>query len=155
VDVQPLALEHIPSCEAIIRSLPYHFVIDEESDASSASAPTSVQGLVATQDGAVVGFLTIRSQSDDATEISSMAVRSDLRGRGIGTYLIEHLARDHRAAGKRLIVVLTISAAHDEPGISDGYELTRAFYRSVGFIPAMELPDLWPDHPALLLMKIL
>ena len=28
---------------------------------------------------------------------------------------------------------------------------TRAFYRSVGFVPARELPDLWPGDKALLL----
>ena len=28
---------------------------------------------------------------------------------------------------------------------------TRAFYRSVGFVPARELPDLWPGNKALLL----
>jgi hypothetical protein len=34
--------------------------------------------------------------------------------------------------------------------VVDGYNRTRAFYRSVGFIPARELPNLWPDHRALL-----
>jgi hypothetical protein len=28
---------------------------------------------------------------------------------------------------------------------------TRAFYRSVGFVPARELPNLWPGDKALLL----
>jgi hypothetical protein len=38
-----------------------------------------------------------------------------------------------------------------EPGVDDGYNRTRAFYRSVGFVPARELPDLWPGDKALLL----
>jgi hypothetical protein len=42
-------------------------------------------------------------------------------------------------------------ALEAEPGVVDGYNRTRAFYRSVGFIPARELPNLWPNHPALLL----
>jgi hypothetical protein len=29
-----------------------------------------------------------------------------------------------------------------------------AFYRSVGFIPARELPNLWPNHSALLLERV-
>jgi hypothetical protein len=35
-------------------------------------------------------------------------------------------------------------------GDPDGYQRTRAFYRSVGFLPARELPDLWPGNKALL-----
>jgi hypothetical protein len=38
-----------------------------------------------------------------------------------------------------------------EPGVDDGYNRTRAFYRAVGFVPARELPDLWPGDKALLL----
>jgi hypothetical protein len=37
-----------------------------------------------------------------------------------------------------------------EPGVDDGYNRTRAFYRSVGFVPARELPNLWPGDKALL-----
>ena len=44
-----------------------------------------------------------------------------------------------------------IRSLEAEPGVVDGYDRTRAFYRSVGFIPARELPNLWPNHPALLL----
>jgi hypothetical protein len=43
-----------------------------------------------------------------------------------------------------------LSPLEAEPGVVDGYNRTRAFYRSVGFIPARELPNLWPSHPALL-----
>jgi len=35
--------------------------------------------------------------------------------------------------------------------VADGYQRTRAFYRPVGFLPARELPDLWPGNKALLL----
>ena len=53
--------------------------------------------------------------------------------------------------GARLLLVLTVSELEEEPGVDDGYNRTRAFYRSVGFVPARELPDLWPDDRALLL----
>jgi hypothetical protein len=47
--------------------------------------------------------------------------------------------------------VLTVLSLEEEPGIGDRYHRTRAFYRSVGLVPARELPDLWPDGKALLL----
>jgi hypothetical protein len=47
--------------------------------------------------------------------------------------------------------VTTLSAREEEPGVTDGYNRTRAFYRAVGFVPARELPDLWPNQKALLL----
>jgi hypothetical protein len=47
--------------------------------------------------------------------------------------------------------VLTVSSLDAEPGVTDGYQRTRAFYQAVGFLPARELPDLWPGDKALLL----
>jgi hypothetical protein len=47
--------------------------------------------------------------------------------------------------------VTTVSSLEAEPGVVDGHGRTRAFYRSVGFIPARELPNLWPNQKALLL----
>jgi hypothetical protein len=47
--------------------------------------------------------------------------------------------------------VTTLSSQEEEPGVSDGYNRTRAFYRSVGFVLARELPNLWPNQRALLL----
>ena len=53
-------------------------------------------------------------------------------------------ARDQEVAG-------FLTVAHQECG-AYGYQRTRAFYRSVGFLPARELPDLWPGNKALLLV---
>jgi hypothetical protein len=46
---------------------------------------------------------------------------------------------------------VVVRPLEEEPGVTDGYQRTRAFYRSVGFLPARELPDLWPGNKALLL----
>ena len=39
----------------------------------------------------------------------------------------------------------------DEP--ADGYQATRAFYAKVGFVLAMDLPGLWPDDTAVLMVR--
>jgi hypothetical protein len=46
---------------------------------------------------------------------------------------------------------VVVRPLEEKPGVTDGYQRTRAFYRSVGFLPARELPDLWPGDKALLL----
>jgi GNAT superfamily N-acetyltransferase len=73
------------------------------------------------------------------------------RGRGIGRALLGRLTGELRDQGRRLLLMLTGSSLEEEPGIDDGYQRTRAFYRSVRFVPAQELPDLWPGDKALLL----
>jgi GNAT superfamily N-acetyltransferase len=80
-----------------------------------------------------------------------MAVHACHRGKGIGRALIGRLTGRLRGEGRRLLLVLTVSSLEEEPGVADGYQRTRAFYRSVGFLPARELPDLWPGDKALLL----
>ena len=99
----------------------------------------------------MVGFLTVVHHFPETSEINWMAVHADRRGRGIGRALIGRLTGELRDQGRRLLLVLTVSSLEEEPGIDDGYHRTRAFYRSVGFVPARELPDLWPGNKALLL----
>jgi hypothetical protein len=52
-------------------------------------------------------------------------------------------------------LILLHSSSQREPAATTrttrSYQRTRAFYRSVGFLPARELPDLWPGNKALLL----
>ena len=85
------------------------------------------------------------------SEITWMAVHARHRGQGIGRALVRRLTGQLRDEGRRLLLVLTVSSLEEEPGVADGYQRTRAFYRSVGFLPARELPDLWPGNKALLL----
>jgi hypothetical protein len=57
------------------------------------------------------------------------------------------MALEPQPLGQLVLELLQLEA---EPGVVDGYGRTRAFYRSVGFIPARELPNLWPNQKALL-----
>lgn len=151
VSIRPLTATDADGCDGVIATLPYHFG-NKQGRAECARAVRASEGLVASDAGEVVGFLTVKHHFAESTEITWMAVRADRRAEGIGRALIERLSRDARASGRRILLVNTLSAAYDEGDVEDGYERTRRFYRSAGFVPAMELPNLWPDSPALLLV---
>ena len=151
VTIRPLEAADAPACDAIIRSLPYHFG-DPDGQRQCAEAVRASPGLVAVRDDRVVGFLTVAHKFESASEITWMAVHARHRGQGMGRALVDRLTGQLRGEGRRLLLVLTVSSLDEEPGVDDGYQRTRAFYRSVGFLPARELPDLWPGDKALLLV---
>jgi ribosomal protein S18 acetylase RimI-like enzyme len=93
---------------------------------------------------------------DEAAEITWMAVRADRRRGGFGHALIERLTDELRAMGRRTVVVLTVSPSDPGPEPDDGYQATRAFYRSAGFILARDLPREWDGgDTAVLLVRSL
>ena len=139
------------ACDAILRSLPYFFG-DAEGQAQCAWAVRNEEGIVTEIEGRVGGFLTVRAHTARSSEITWMAVEAARRGLGIGRSLMEGLIEQQRADGRRLLLVTTLAESFDEGDVEDGYAGTRAFYRTMGFIDAMELPNHWPQHPALLLV---
>jgi NAD(P)-dependent dehydrogenase (short-subunit alcohol dehydrogenase family)/ribosomal protein S18 acetylase RimI-like enzyme len=152
IEIRPLWAADGPACDAIVASLPYHFG-QEDGRAEAARKVRTQPGLAAVVDGAVVGFLTVERHFEQAAEISWMAVHADHRRRGLGRALVERLCRDLAAEGRRVLLVLTVSP--NDPGEEppDGYQATRAFYRSVGFTLAMDLPGLWPNDTAVLMVR--
>jgi ribosomal protein S18 acetylase RimI-like enzyme len=152
--IRPLHRDDADTCDQIIASLPYHFG-QEDGRQECAHAVRSQPGLVAVLDGTVVGFLTVQRHFDHAAEITWMAVHARHRHHGIGRALIDRLCQDRTAEGRRLLLVLTVSPS--DPGWEppDGYQATRAFYQAMGFILARDLPGLWPNDTAILLVRSL
>jgi ribosomal protein S18 acetylase RimI-like enzyme len=152
VQLRPLHTEDAERCDQIIASLPYHFG-QEDGRRECAHALRSQPGLVAVLDHAVVGFLTVQRQFGQAAEITWMAVHARHRHHGIGRALINRLCQDLAAEGRRLLLVLTVSPSDPGEEPPDGYQATRAFYQAMGFILARDLPGLWPNDTAVLLVK--
>jgi ribosomal protein S18 acetylase RimI-like enzyme len=152
VEIRPLTVTDAASCDAIVGSLPYHFG-QEDGRRACAAAVRREPGIVAVEDGDVTGFLTYVSRFDAAAEITWMAVRADRRRRGIGHALLDRLVEVLVADGKRLLIVLTVSPSDPGPEPDDGYQATRAFYRSAGFVLARDLPREWESDTAVLLAR--
>jgi ribosomal protein S18 acetylase RimI-like enzyme len=152
VEVRPLTAADAEACDRIVLGLPYHFG-HEGGRADCAAAVRRDRGLVAVDGSDVVGFLTFVPRFDEAAEITWMAVRADRRRQGIGHALLTSLERVLASEDRRTIVVLTVSPSDPGPEADDGYQATRAFYRSVGFVLARDLPREWESDTAVLLVK--
>jgi len=152
--IRVLGPEDAIACDRIVEGLPYHFG-NEQGRRDCAIAVRRDPGLVADQDGEVVGFLTYVYRFDEAAEITWMAVRADRRRRGIGHALIDRLADQLRGEGRRVLLVLTVSPS--DPGLEpdDGYGSTRAFYLSTGFVLGRDLRGEWDADTAVLMVRSL
>jgi ribosomal protein S18 acetylase RimI-like enzyme len=149
--IRSLDMPDAPACDAIIESLPYHFGL-EEGRVESAAAVRSQPGLVAVRDGRVIGFLTTQHRFEEAAEITWMAVHADHRHVGVGRALMDRLASELRAEGRRLLLVLTVSPSDPPDDIEDGYQATRAFYAANGFVLARDFAGYWGRHDLPVLM---
>jgi ribosomal protein S18 acetylase RimI-like enzyme len=152
ITVRPLRLEDADTCDEIVLSLPYHFAI-EEGRRLCADAVRAQPGIVAEEDGVVLGFLTFEPRFEMSAEITWVAVRADRRRAGIGGMLVDRLATDLRSEGRRLLLVLTVSPSDGPDDVPDGYQATRAFYERHDFVLARDIPELWESDTAVLMVR--
>ncbi len=144
-------LRHAAQCEAVLRSLPAWFGIEEalmRYARESAELPT-----FATVDASgITGFVTLREHFPQAWEVHCIAIHAEARGRGLGRALIEHAEDWLGQRGAQVLQVKTIAMTKK----SAAYDETRRFYARMGFIPLEIFPDLWaPHNPCLQLVKML
>jgi ribosomal protein S18 acetylase RimI-like enzyme len=152
--IRPLAPSDAEACDAVVLSLPYHFG-DEGGRAECARAVRTQEGLVAVEEGEIVGFLTLARHDLRSAEITWMAVHAERRRHGIGRRLIERAVEDLSRDGVQLLSLLTVSDSEPEERESDNYADTRAFYRALGFIPLRELAlESWDERAVILARPI-
>ncbi|MEO8477508.1 MAG: GNAT family N-acetyltransferase [Actinomycetota bacterium] len=155
VEIRVLQLRDAEACETIILGLPYHFG-QAVGRAQAAAALRSQDGLVAVEDGEVVGFCTSVPRFAASAEITWMAVAAPRRREGIGHVLIDVLAARLVLDGRRILAVLTVSPNDPGEEPDDGYRSTRRFYEQMGFVLVRDLPGEWEGgDTAVLLAKIL
>ena len=148
--IREATVDDLPACEAILRSLPDWFGIDEAIDAYVEDI-ASMRILVACAGSQIVGFLAVNAHNPSTVEIHAMAVDAGHHRAGIGRALVDEVERIARMDGHRLVEVKTLGPSHP----STHYAATRRFYDALGFIPVEELDGPWPGNPCLIMVKVL
>lgn len=144
-------LDARPACEAVLRSVPQWFGI-EDALVMYADDTLRLPTFAVQEQGQIVAFATLLQHFPQAWEIHCMAVRADRRNTGIGRGLVEHCKTWLRGQGVRLLQVKTVAATSP----SKPYAETRRFYERMGFAPLEVFPLLWaPHNPALLMVMSL
>ena len=144
---------HIEACLSIARKLAGKY-FTENGIATMSEDLRKHLLYVAVDWDEVVGFVTVHRKSDRVAEISWMAVKPERQCRGIGSALIDYIASDLRSQGFKLLYVKTLSEDVKYPP----YEITRLFYRKVGFIHLETIdpyPGWDPGNPCAIYVRIL
>jgi GNAT superfamily N-acetyltransferase len=136
-------------CRNILDALPEWFGIEEAKESYICEArDLPMFGCVSEE--TVVGFLTLRLHNAVSAEVHVIGVLPSHSRKGIGTGLVRHAEKYALEHGIRFLSVKTLSPRREDAN----YEGTRNFYQAVGFVPLMELSNLWgPDLPCLLMVK--
>jgi GNAT superfamily N-acetyltransferase len=137
---------------AILRELPEWFGIEEATLGYIAAAERLPNYFAFDQTtGDVLGVLLTEQRFPSSVEIHLMAVKPRWHRSGVGRQLLAHVEADLRSAGVRLLSVKTLGPSQPDPG----YDRTRLFYESVGFLPVEEFHELWQGTPCLVMVKMI
>lgn len=128
MQIRPITPMDAEDCVAVLRKLPDHFTEATHDDVLEAAKDQ--EGVVAVEEGAVVGFALVERRYPRSAELTWIGVVPERRNAGIGTALLAQLFSGLIEAGVSLVEVRTLDASADyEP-----YVATRAFYERRGFV---------------------
>lgn len=137
-------------CRAILEALPDWFGIPASIDDYSAEAAALPMFGASSAKGEMVGFLSLKRQTEAVCEAYVLGVMPDWHGRGIGRQLMEAAAHRARQSGARYLSVKTLAPEAGDPA----YLRTLGFYEALGFVPVEVFPTLWsPENPCLLMIR--
>ncbi len=137
--------------QSILLKLPQWFDIPEETDKYTAGS-LDLPFIAVFEEDKAVGFLTIKETSPFTAEIYVMGVLSECHRKGYGERLVFTCCRYCREKGYSLLQVKTISSTSSDLG----FEGTRHFYSTMGFMPLEEIDAIWGDeNPCLIMVKVL
>ena len=138
-------------CEAVLRSLPEWFGIEEaivEYRAAAERDPTWVARPAG--GGDVIGFVTLRRHFSASGEIACLAIRREWHGRGFGRALVERVESELVRDGAEYLQVKTLGPSRE----NEAYASTRRFYEACGFRPLEETTAFWGEvNPTLMMVK--
>ncbi|MBQ9949046.1 MAG: GNAT family N-acetyltransferase [Oscillospiraceae bacterium] len=124
-------------CHTILTALPEWFEIPESIEEYALSV-REMPLWADIENDTCRGFISLRETSAHAAEIYVMGVRKEYHRNGIGRALFAELCSYAAAHGYEFIHVKTVAQ-----GFYADYDLTNAFYRSIGFKELECLESLW------------
>jgi ribosomal protein S18 acetylase RimI-like enzyme len=146
--IRSLAPGEADACEAILRSLPEWFGI-EEAIVQYRRDLEVMDVFVAESQTEIVGFLALRRHNEYSAEIHVIAIRGEYHRRGIGRALIRHVETLLRYESTEFLAVKTLGPSRE----NEAYARTRSFYAALGFRP-LEETSLWGEgNPCLIMVK--
>ena len=149
--VAPIETNKAAVCRDILQALPEWFGLPHAiEDYARAVEALPMFGCVV--DGAVVGFLALKSHTPVAAEAYVLGVKKPWQRRGVGRNLFGAAEQNCRESGVKFLTVKTLAASHPDAF----YASTRAFYAAIGFLPLEIFPTFWnADNPCLIMVKVL
>lgn len=136
-------------CEAILRSLPDWFGI-EEAIVHYVEEIDRLPTWLALEDARLLGFISVKQHNPHSAEIYVMGIRAEAHRRGIGLRLMKQAEAWCRGGGVEYLQVKTLGPSHSDTF----YAGTRAFYAAAGFRPLEEFRQIWDEHnPCLVMVK--
>ncbi len=135
-------------CRRVLQALPDWFGIPDAIE-DYARDCRDLPMWVAFDGGSPIGFCACKETSPAALDLHVLGILQSYQRVGIGRRFCAIAETFAREKGKRLLSVMTLSDGHPDPF----YAKTRAFYRTMGFLPLMTV-DIWgPENPCLIMVK--
>ena len=116
----------------------------EDYIAKSAGAPYAA----VFENGRAIGMAALKTTSPAAMEIMVMGVLKEYHRSGAGRALIDWAKSYAKQQNCEYLHLKTLDESANYPP----YEITRAFYTAVGFVPLECLPTLWDEENPCLIM---
>ncbi len=136
-------------CEAVLRSLPDWFGIEEAVRQYALDIDRLPTFLVMDGDRAL-GFLSLKIHNEYSAELYVMGIRPEAQRQGIGRGLLGKAEAFLREQGIEYLQVKTLGSSHPD----EHYAKTRAFYLAMGFRPIEEFFQTWnAENPCLVMVK--
>ncbi len=134
--------------ETILADLPEWFGIPE-STKEYIETSKELPFIAYMQDDKPIGFVVLQETSNAAAEVYVMGVLKQYHHKGIGKQLMTHFEALAKAKGYTYLQVKTVQEGHYK-----AYDITNAFYKSIGFQQLECFPDLWdPANPCQIYVK--
>jgi GNAT superfamily N-acetyltransferase len=98
-----------------------------------------------------IAFISLKETSKYTAEIYCMGVLKKYHRKGIGRKIFQAFETYAIKNGYKFLQVKTV-----EEGKYDSYDLTNAFYKSLGFYPLEVFPKIWDEwNPCQILVKLI